>query len=148
MTELPVCLRMTYFQQRGKFREQINGVAMGSPSSPIVTNLYMEAFEQKAINLATDEPKLWVQYIDNTFVIWQHGQDKLEPYQQHLNSLQDPIQFTMKVEDSQQLPFLDVLVKREGNSITKQSTARNTQTVTSTTTCTNTPNSRQALSCA
>jgi hypothetical protein len=43
-----VCLRSTFFSFQGEFFEQISGVAMGSPLSPIVANLFMEKFEKKA----------------------------------------------------------------------------------------------------
>ena len=41
---------------------------MGSPVSPIVTNLYMEYFEKKALS-TTSTPGLWMRYVDDTFVI-------------------------------------------------------------------------------
>ena len=37
-----VCLRSTYFTFQKEFYEQVEGVAMGSPLSPIVANIYME----------------------------------------------------------------------------------------------------------
>ena len=36
------CLKNTYFSFQDQFFEQVEGVAMGSPASPIVANLYME----------------------------------------------------------------------------------------------------------
>ena len=68
----------------------------------------MDDFEQEAICFATDKPKLWVRYVDDTFVIWQHGAEKLKTFWQHLNSLRTPIKFTMEVEGNRQLPLLDV----------------------------------------
>ena len=51
---------------------------MGSSLSPIAADPFMELFEQEALNSANDKPELWVRYVDDTFVIWQHGPDKLE----------------------------------------------------------------------
>ena len=85
---------------------------------PILANVFLESFEQESFQLAKDKPRLWVRYEDDTFVIWQHGLDKLEPFQQHLNSLRNPIKFTMETETKGQLHLLDVLVKRDGDKLT------------------------------
>ena len=51
------CLHNTYFSFKEKFYEQVKGTTMGSPVSPIVANLYVEYFEQKALNNATHPPE-------------------------------------------------------------------------------------------
>ena len=40
------CLFNTYFLFDGEFFEQTKGAAMGSPVSPIVSNIYIEAFKE------------------------------------------------------------------------------------------------------
>lgn len=42
-----ICLRSTIFVFRGEIYEQTEGVTMGSPLSPVVTNLFMEHLEKK-----------------------------------------------------------------------------------------------------
>ena len=39
-----------YFSFQDQFYEQVEGVAMGSPVSPIIANLYMENLEKKALS--------------------------------------------------------------------------------------------------
>ena len=51
---------------------------MGSPLPLRIANIVMESFEQEAFQLAKNKPRLWVRYVDDTFVIWQHGLDKLK----------------------------------------------------------------------
>ena len=53
---LGFCLHNIYFSFQNKFYEQVEGVAMGSPVSPIVTNLYMEHFEREAFRSASNPP--------------------------------------------------------------------------------------------
>ena len=49
---LDFCLKNTCFSFQGQFYEQVEGAAIGSPVSPIVGNLYIEYFEQKALSTA------------------------------------------------------------------------------------------------
>ena len=49
---LGFCLNNSYFLFQDVFYEQRKGAAMGSPVSPIVANIYMEAFENRAISTA------------------------------------------------------------------------------------------------
>lgn len=86
---------------------------MGSPLSPILANLYMEFFEETALKSTETVPSLWLRYVDDTFVIWPHGEDTLPGFLKHLNSIQSSIQFTMEKESGGSLSFLDVLVTRD-----------------------------------
>ena len=40
-----------------------DGVAMESPVSAVIANIYMEEFEKQAIANATCKPKIWKRYI-------------------------------------------------------------------------------------
>ena len=46
-----LCLRSTFFSFQGELYEQTCGVAIISPLSPIIANLFMEKFEQKSLSL-------------------------------------------------------------------------------------------------
>ena len=106
---LGFCLNNTYFLFQDQFFDQTKGAAMGSPVSPIVANIYMEAFEHRAITIALNPPRIWKRYDDDTFVI-QHQSHK-EEFFRHFNSVDPTIQFT--VEESRpdcSIPFLDTII--------------------------------------
>ena len=105
-------LTSTYFCVDGQFYEQTDGVAKGSPLSPVIANFYMEDFETKATKQATHKPACWYRYVD-TFVIWPHGKGKLTDFLNHLNGMHNNIQFTMEIEDDGHLPFLDIDIYRK-----------------------------------
>ena len=101
---LGFCLNNTYFIFQGVFYEQTKGAAMGSPVSPIVANIFMEAFETRAISTALHPPKLWRRYVDDTCVI----QDKAhkDEFLNHINSVDNAIQFTVEeAKEDGSIPF-------------------------------------------
>jgi len=78
---------------------------MGSPLSPVVANLFMKAFEERALESAVLRPRIWLRYVDDTFVLWPHGEDKLDAFHNHLNAQHQSIQFTMEKESDGRIPF-------------------------------------------
>ena len=56
------------------------------------------------------QPSLWLSYVDNTFVIWPHGEWDMLSFHAHFNQMSTNIQFTIEKEKEGRLAFLDVLV--------------------------------------
>ena len=96
------------------FYQQIKGAAMGSPVSPIVANIFMEAFEARALATALHPPKLWRRYVDDTCVI--QDQSHKEEFLQHINSVDNAIKFTTEeAKEDGSIPFLDTLITPKKN---------------------------------
>ena len=85
---------------------------MGSPVSPIIANIYMEDYEEWALDPVAIAPRVWFRYVDDTFTIL--DKDNIEQFHHHLNDVSEYIQFTREEESERgEIPFLDVLVHRE-----------------------------------
>ena len=106
---LEFCLTNTYFSFQDRLYEQMEGTAMGSPSSPIVANLFMEDFDIRALATAPCTPTLWKRFVDDTFTIIKKSHK--EAFLEHLNSINNHIQSTSEepCEDGS-IPFLDMLI--------------------------------------
>ena len=84
---------------------------MGSPVSAIVANLYMEFFEELALDSAPSRPRVWKRYVDDACCIMK--KDAVDGLLHHLNGVRPTIKFTMELEKDGSLPFLDANLTRK-----------------------------------
>src|SRR5436190_22366147 len=80
-----------------------------------IANFFMEEFERRALALAEFKPKVWWRFVDDTFVVFSHGDVKLNEFLKHLNSISPSIRLTREEEIENRLAFLDVCVERDEN---------------------------------
>ena len=59
---------------------------------------------------------MWVRFIDDIFLIWQHGQETLKLFEDHLNQSLDSIKFETETS-MDEVHFLDVVVRLADNVI-------------------------------
>lgn len=84
---------------------------MGSPISGTVADIYLQKLEKSIIPKC---PKIifWKRYVDDVFAIIEGDENDAEEIKQLLNSYHHQIQFTMEKECNNEIPFLDILIKR------------------------------------
>ncbi len=113
---LKLSMEKTAFSAGGSFFRQKSGTAMGKSYSPVAAEIFMQEFERIALSSARYKPKIWIRYVDDVFLIWPHGREKLLEFLEHLNSVPtfSCIQFTLEIEEENKLPFLDILFERCG----------------------------------
>jgi len=83
---------------------------MGSPVSAVIANMVMEDVETRALNTFISGPQRWKRYVDDTFVLLK--QDKLIDFFNHINAVENSINFTMEKEKNGSTAFLDTLITR------------------------------------
>ena len=105
-------MQQNTFVFNGKFYRMSEGLAMGNPLSPILSDIYMSYFEVKLFNCL--KFPFYVRYVDDWFVLIDQNHQNLSLSLDIMNSVDPCIQFTYEVEDNNRLPFLDVLVVNNG----------------------------------
>ena len=106
MEMLTFCVETTYFRMGSNIYRQEEGLAMGSPLSPVLANIYMEYFKEMALGSTSLKPSMWLRY---AFILWLHQGD-VQILLDHMNSIRPSIQFTIEKEQDNKSPFLNVLV--------------------------------------
>ena len=86
MEMLTFCVETTYFRMGSDIYRQEERLAMGSPLSPVLDNIYMEYFEEMALGSTSLKPSLWLRYVDDTFVLWPHQED-VQTLLDHVDSI-------------------------------------------------------------
>ena len=100
------------FTINGKIYMHVDGVAMESPLGPVLADIFMIELEKVVL------PELciryWERYVDHTICFAKSG--TINYVITKLNSFDSNIQFTFEEEYKGALPFLDVLIQRNGDS--------------------------------
>ena len=108
-----IATAQTHFLFKGSFYDQIDGVAMGSPLAPVLSNLFMGHHEKSWLeNFQDSEILFYRRYVDDTFCLF-HSEHEALLFFNYINSRHPNIRFTMEKEIDHKIPFLDVLINNE-----------------------------------
>ena len=92
---------------------------MGTKMAPSYANLFMHDLEMEFLSKEARKPTLWVRFIDDIFIIWEHGESYLDQFLTSLNKVNKHIKFTIE-KSTLHVPFLDTTVFVEnGELLTK-----------------------------
>ena len=85
---------------------------MGSPLAPLLADVYMCHVEEKLEGYEnSDKIKLFLRYVDDTFIVFSGNEHDVEKLMKFINSL-ILLKFTSEMENNFELSFLDVKVMR------------------------------------
>ena len=111
-----LCLDFQVFSLNGEEFQQIHGLAMGSPLSPVAACLYMEMMETDHYFNVMGDDVVWYRYVDDVLLVAPDSLD-LSKKITELNAVERRIQFTLEEETNNTLPFLDVHIERTSGGI-------------------------------
>ncbi len=86
---------------------------MGLPVSVTVANLVMEDIENKGISTYPSPPPFWKRFVDD--IITALPKVSVQPFLNHINSIEETINFTIELESNGELSFLDTIVNHNSN---------------------------------
>lgn len=111
-------LKQNYFTYNGNFYHQNEGLAMGSPLSGTIANIYMSHIEEKLLmkeNKHSEKIVYWYRYVDDVLALVNGSSRQIDILLKHINSYHPQIKFTLEIEQNKQINYLDLTIKNEEN---------------------------------
>ena len=112
---IKLTLENNHFQFNDKNYIQKLGTAMGSSMAPAYASLFMGKLEKDFIEQCSLTPTVWLRFLDDIFMIWDHSLAELEDFINRLNSFHPTIKFTHTVSNTS-VSFLDVNISKNVDS--------------------------------
>ena len=112
MELLEIATKNQLFQFEGNLYEQVDGVAMGSPLGPLMANAFMCNIEEELKN-QNKMPVFYKRYVDDTLSKMPDVSSASE-FLLTLNEIHPSLSFTMELEDNGKLPFLGMVIIKNG----------------------------------
>ena len=104
-----IVLKNNIFEFDEKTYRQLRGTAIGTKMAPPYAILFLAELEEGFLKNCKFKPEVWFRYIDDIFMVWTHGEEKLQEFLNDLNSFHDTIKFTAE-SSRETVNFLDVKV--------------------------------------
>lgn len=102
------------FEFNGHNFLQINGTAMGKIFSPHYADIYMADWEKSAFEKCTKLPLLYLRYLDDIFIIWEHTRNDFTAFFNILNTHHTSIKLKYELSETS-VNFLDVTIYKGAN---------------------------------
>ena len=115
LIELAECvLKNNIFEYNTSFYKQLRGTTIGTKMAPPYAIIFMGDLEENFLKDGHKKPLAWWRYIDDIFMLRQHGEKELEKSLEFLNCYHTTIKFTAN-DSREEINFLDVLVRKKNS---------------------------------
>ena len=111
---LSLATQESYFIFNDVLYKQKDGVAMGSPLGPTMTNVFLSFYEVKWLEQCPKEfkPVFYRRYVDDIFVLFESA-EHLSKFRDYFNTRHPNMSFSFEQEKNGKLSFFNVEVSRE-----------------------------------
>jgi hypothetical protein len=114
-----IVMDQNYFRFEGRMYLQHRGLTMGAPTSPILSEFYLQFLENSKIyNLLIDyNISGYFRYVDDILIIYKENTTNTEYLLSSFNKLTPNLKFTLEKETEGKINFLDITIHRESSGL-------------------------------
>ena len=115
LIELAECvLKNNIFEYDKSVFKQLRGTAIGTKMTPPYAIIFMDSLEEDILSNSLLKPLVWWRYIDDIFMMWEHGEEELQKFLEILNCYHPTIKFTAEYSRAK-INFPDITVIKKGS---------------------------------
>jgi hypothetical protein len=114
---IKIVLEQNYFQFNNDFYSQETGLAMGSPTSSIPSEMYLQYKECTEIYDILQRNGIigYFRYVDDILIVYDRTRTNIDGVLDPFNSIMPTMMFTMEKERDNTINFLDITIKKESD---------------------------------
>jgi len=115
-----IIIEQNYFKFENRYYSQENGLAMGSPTSSIFSEMYLQYIENTVVydTLIQNNIMGYFRYVDDIFIVYDSTTTDIVKVLDSFNKLIPSIKFTMERETNNRINFLDITITKEHDKLT------------------------------
>ena len=106
---LEFVIQNNYSEFDVKVKQQLSDAAIGTKCIPPYACIFKDKAKTDFVESQKHKPMAWNRYIDDIYLIWTHGKDKLEQFVKELNKTHSNLKF-MNESSEEKISFLNLSV--------------------------------------
>jgi hypothetical protein len=102
------------FNTRTNSSNQKNGIAMGSPISGMIAEIYLQQIEELHIRhwIESKEIIYYERYVDDIIIMFNHSKTNETPISSIINGINEQLEFKATFEVNKSINYLDLTIHR------------------------------------
>jgi hypothetical protein len=112
-------LTQNYFQYDNQTYQPHKGIAMGSPISSTMAEIYIQLLEETSIKHCLEVKQIiyYRRYVDDILIIYDHNKTNETILTNHFNNMDKHLEFKITTEDNSTINYLDLSIHRNNSNI-------------------------------
>jgi hypothetical protein len=112
-----IILKQNYFQYNGQYYQPDKGIAMGSPTSSTLAEIYLQYLEEIYVKHWIENRKiiLYKRYVDDILIIYDQIKTDETTIYNTINNIDKNLEFKITGEENNTISYLDLTINKNSN---------------------------------
>jgi hypothetical protein len=114
-----ILVEQNYFRFRDKIYIQNEGLAMGAPTSSILSDVYLQCMENTTIYdlLIKHQVEGYLRYVDDILVLYREDKTNIHEMLEDFNNMAPTMKCTLEKEQNNRINFLDITITKSQDGL-------------------------------